>query len=551
MITQLYIENVAVIEKAFIDFGKGFTVITGETGAGKSILIDSINAILGQRAKRDMVRSKADKAVVIASFDDIPNSIKDKLQNLDFDYENLIIQRNITCDGKSTCRINDRPVSLSVLKEIAHELININGQNESFELLNTDKHIHYLDGLGDYNELLISYRNVYSELLKKRAKLQAILVDDSQKLREIDLLKYQIQELENANFTANEPEELEQRRNILTNSEKISFSLNEVHDLLNGNEESNGVLPSLQTALTQLDKASVYMDSLNEISTRLDNIFYELKDCCDELRDIKESIEYSPEELNEIEQRLDLFSKLSRKYGSTVEEQSKFLSNSKSRLDEIELSEQNRQKITEELAELEKDAQKLAFEISRKRKETALIFAEKVKAELKFLDMPKVCFRIKQELSDLNKNGCDNITFEISVNPGESPKPLSKVASGGELSRIMLAIKTVITNDNENATLIFDEIDAGISGSTSEKVGLKLKELSKKRQLMCVTHSAQIASLADEHFLISKEINDDKTYTHISSLDFEGRKKEIARIISGVHITEINLKNAEEMLRNR
>ncbi len=553
MLAQLYIENIAVIEKASIYFNEGFTVVTGETGAGKSIIVDSINAILGNRVSKEIVRSGTEAALIIASFENITLEVRQKLNNININTDDnaLIIQRKIKKDGKSSCHINNRPVTLSCLREIGSQLININGQNESFELLNTNKHVYYLDSIGDYEEKLNNYKKIYDDLILVDSQLKKLFMDDSQKLRELDLLKYQINELEEANFKVGEVEELEKQRNIMLNSEKISLALNEIYAVLNGNDEIPGCLHSLKAALPQLSNATKHLESLKNIDERIDSALCELEDCTQDIKNTKDEIQYDQNKLDEIEQRLDEFSKLARKYGNSVQQQLDFLEKSKNRLSDIELCDEKIEKLSTKLDELTKQAEKLSLDISEERKITAEKFCQRVKNELVFLDMPKVDFKIKQERCKLNSLGCDDISFEISVNPGESPKPLSKVASGGELSRVMLAIKTVLaSNSKENSSLIFDEVDSGISGSTSEKVGLKLKELSAKRQVMCVTHSAQIASLADEHFLITKYMDEFSTSTVVNKLDFEGRKKELARIMSGVNITETSLKNAEEMLHN-
>ncbi len=553
MLTQLYIENIAVIEKASIDFSNGFTVLTGETGAGKSIVVDSINAILGSRVNKEIVRSGADVAVIIASFENISNSIKKRLCDIQIDIEDdtIIIQRNIKKDGKSSCRINNKAVTLSTLREIGSQLININGQNESFELLSTNRHILYLDSMGNYKEKLDIYSQVYSKMLSISTELEKLYMDDSQKLREVDLLRYQINELETADFKLGEIEELEKQRNMMINSEKISQVLNKIYSILNGSDEIPGFLPSLRSAMPQLNSVSEHVKSLIDTDKRIDSALCELEDCAQDIACVLEQIQYDEHSLDEIERRLDEFSKLARKYGNSVEQQLDFLEKSKQRLSDIELCDEKIDDLKTKLEEITSEAKKLSLDISEERKITAEKFCQRVKNELVFLDMPKVDFKIKQEICKLNSLGCDEISFEISVNPGESPKPLSKVASGGELSRVMLAIKTVLASSSkENSSLIFDEVDSGISGSTSEKVGLKLKELSAKRQVMCVTHSAQIASLADEHFLITKHMDELSTSTVVDKLDFEGRKKELARIMSGVNITETNLKNAEEMLSN-
>lgn len=551
MISELYIENIAVIKKALVEFKNGFTVITGETGAGKSILIDSLNAILGARISRDIVRTDAKSATIIAKFVDLNKNIKTKLEEIGISLEEdiLIIQRNISADGKSAFRINEKPVSATSVRLLSPYLININGQNESSLLLNVEKHIEYLDSTGDYKTKLVEYKEVYYKLLNIKSSLDNLTVDNSKKLRECDLLKFQINEIEEANFKPGEVLALEERKNILLNSEKIANALNCAYTNLNGEGEFFGALQNLQVVLKQLNIAQDFDKNLENLASRVDSSLCELEDCSDEIRNYKDEIEFNEKELDEIESRLDLFAKLALKYGKTQEEQTEFLNDCKEKLKNIELSSEQIDKLKIDFEKTKTQAEKLAEIISKKRKENAKAFLNKIKGELKFLDMPKVEFIINQEKSNLNANGCDLINFEISVNPGEKPKPLAKVASGGELSRIMLAIKATLAENLEDTTMIFDEIDTGISGSTSEKVGLKLKEISKNRQVMCVTHCAQIASLADEHFLIFKKVENDRTFTTIKNLNFEDRKNEIARIIGGVNITKTNLKNAEEMLK--
>ena len=552
MLSQLYIENIAVIEKAGIDFHAGFNVLTGETGAGKSIVIDAINAILGERTSREIIRNGARSAYVGAVFDSLNGRAVEKLQALGYDLEedgSLLIQREISLDGKGSCKINGRPAIVSVLKELGLSLINILGQHESYHLLSADLHVQYLDKMGDLGEKLHQYQESYQNMQKIQEKLDSVQMDESQKARRIDLLSYQIEELENASLRKGEQAELMELRTMYQNSEKIAFSAAQAKAALNGDESSPGAVTAVSSAADALADAGRYLPAAAQLSERIRGIAYDLEDCYEELREFSSQLEYDPAELERIEERLDVIYRLSLKYGETEEEMLSYLEKCREELKNIEFSEETAARLKQELGEAEKETASLAGELSAGRSKTARKFTQMVKEELRFLDMPGVDFQVEQEPCPMNTLGCDKIQFLISTNPGEPAKPISKIASGGELSRIMLAIKTVLSGEDEIDTLIFDEVDTGISGSAAQRVGLKLREASKSRQVICVTHLAQIASLADNHFLIRKQTKKEKTYTEVSPLDFEGRKHELARIIGGAKITDLMLKNAEEMLR--
>jgi DNA repair protein RecN (Recombination protein N) len=552
MLTQLYIENVAVIEKASVDFHSGFSVLTGETGAGKSILIDSINAILGERTSRDLVRTGAKSAFISAVFTGLGKNVLAKLEKLGYvpDEDNsVMLQREIFADGRTVCRINGRPATVSALKEIGPLLVNIHGQHESYGLLSPENHLAYLDSMGLPQDLMERYSAAFSEAKKVRRELEALNMDETQKARQIDLLTYQINELEEANLREGEEEELDNQRMIFRNSEKIASSIKRAKDSLDGGEESEGAVSAVSTAADCIRNAEQYMPELHALAERLQNIAYDLEDCREELRSYDDRLEYDPSELDVIEARLDTIYRLGLKYGGSVSEMLKFLEKSKSELSKIQMSDELAAKLRSQYKETVTQAKNLALEISEWRAKAAKDFCSRVKKELEFLNMPHVAFEVKQERGALNSKGCDKIEFLISTNAGEPAKPISKIASGGELSRIMLAVKTVLAGRDEVGTLIFDEVDSGVSGSAAQKIGLKLREVSESRQVICVTHLAQIAALANSQYLIAKSVKGGKTYTQVTELDDEGRRQELARIIGGAKITPLTLQNAAEMLK--
>ncbi len=554
MLSQLYIENIAVIEKAFIDFQKGFNILTGETGAGKSIIIDSINAVLGGRVSREIVRNGAKMARVSALFTSIGTETLQKLEELGLspeEEENLLLQREIRSEGKTVCRINGRPATVSMLREVGLTLLSILGQHESYELLSPEQHVEYIDSFGGLNELKSQYSSAYHKLRSVKKEWDSLLMDEDQKARRMDLLRYQIEELEAGEIRLGEQEELAQQRTMFRNSEKIAESIAIAKNALDGDDESAGAVSSVGTAADSLEDAAQFLPSLTSTAQKLRDLEYNLQDCLAEVREAGESLEYDPARLEQVEERLDQLYRLSLKYGSTEEEMLEFLERSRKELRTIELSDERAQELSEEYERCKAEAIQLAKELSSKRRKAASELVSQVREELTFLDMPGVEFQVEQLRCPLNQWGCDKIQFLLSTNPGEPPRPMAKIASGGELSRIMLAIKTVLSGTDRIPTLIFDEIDTGISGSAARKVGLKLQQVSQNRQVLCVTHLAQIAALADAHFLISKQIRDQKTFTQVLPLDFEGRKREIARIMGGTEITPLLLQNAEEMLSGK
>ena len=551
MLSQLYIENVAVIEKATIEFHKGFNILTGETGAGKSIIIDSMHGILGERTSKDMVRSGAESAFVSGLFTDLTEQAINKLQELGFEPEedgSVLIHRTIQAEGKSTCRINGRPATVSALKELGKTLMNIHGQHESYHLLSPELHIHYIDESGDLNTLVKEYRSVYQELKQIQSEIGAHATDEAEKLRRIDLLTYQIEELEQANLRENEKEELMERKTTMMHSEKIASAITAAKAALDGDESFDGVLSTLTAITASLQDSEQYLPALNPIIQKLHELSYGLEDVSEALREQESQMEFDASELLEIETRLDLLYRLSIKYGQTTEEMLAFLEKCRQELNQINHSEETLIQLNETYEILNEKAIQLAKTLSDKRKKTAEQFTKKVKHELQFLNMPGIEFQVEQERVPLNSNGCDKIQFLISVNPGEPAKPIAKIASGGELSRIMLAIQTVLSAHDDLDTMIFDEVDTGISGSAAQKVGLKLHEVSRYAQVICITHLAQIACLADYHLLIQKQVTENKTYTQVIPLSKEAQIKEIARMIGGQAITPLLLQNAQEMI---
>lgn len=552
MLSNLYIENIAVIEKTNIDFSLGFNVMTGETGAGKSIVIDSINAVLGQRTSKNIIRNGADSAFVSATFTDVSKFAEKKALTLGFEVEDgmLILQREMSVSGRNNCRINSRPATVSALKELSSYLVNIHGQSDNAELMSPSLHLHYIDALSGNQKLILEYREIFNEYVKVKAELEKADDDDASRLSQIDLLKYQIEELENADIKIGETDSLNEEKTVLLNSDKITKSLIKAKSLLDGDDDIDGVINMTDDAFSALSSASRYQESLTDLSDRLANALYEIKDISSLIEDAISDIESDPYRLEEIEERLDLLYKLSRKYGSTEEEMLEFLENAQIKLKELLDYDVNREKLKTRYTELLDLATKKAESLSEIRHKVAENFATQVQNEMAFLEMPNVRLVVDFVKTELSKTGFDKVEFLISVNLGEDPKPVTKVASGGELSRMMLAIKTVLARHDIVETMIFDEIDTGISGSAAQKVGMKLKEVSRDRQVMCVTHQAQIAALADTHFLINKEFSNDKTYTEVIKLDMDGRVNELARIIDGVNITKTALDHARKLIEN-
>lgn len=547
MLTDFYIENIAVVEKTNIEFKEGLNVLTGETGAGKSIIIDAIHAVLGHRTSKEIIRNGASSAFVSATFCGLNDFVLNKAQELGFLVEDdtIIISRELSLSGKNTCRVNDRPATVSAIRELSRYLINIHGQNDNLEILSPESHITYIDNLGEYDDLKNKYLLAYKKYNDCAKKLKEYDLDENKRLSQIDLLTFQVNEINEAQLELGEDESLESEKLLLLNGEKICKSLNSAKSSFN---KDGGVLSSLDEAVYDLQKAAGMYPQIEGLSNRVYDIYYELRDCSDELDGYIDELDLNPYRLDEIENRLDLIYKLKRKYGNSVEEILKYGEDAQISLDELLKYDFNKTQLEKECKEYLNEANLLAEKLSDERKKVSLDFQRQVKKEMQFLDMPNVELVVKIEKTPLCESGCDKIEFLISANVGEPPKPVSKIASGGELSRMMLAIKTVLAKSDMTQTLIFDEIDTGISGSATRKVGLKLKEVSKSRQVMCVTHQAQIAALADTHFKIKKQIENGRTFTVVEPLDLDGRKKELARIVGGVEITQAALDYAQELL---
>lgn len=550
MLQTLYIENIAVIEKTSIDFNSGLNVLTGETGAGKSIIIDSINAIMGQRTSKEIIRTGENTAFVSAQFEDINDNVRGKLSELGFDDDEgtLILQRTLSQSGKSTCKINGRPATVSMLKELSKSLINIHGQHESYELFSPETHIDYIDSYGNCNSLLADYKGKYKEYKILKKKLNEANTDESERLREIDLLSFQTNELYEADVKVGEEESLENERTALMSFEKVFSLLNKAKILLSGDENFDGGVEAVDSAMNSVQKAAEYNSEYEPIAEAISDAYYNLRDCADSIGDAIDSLESDPQRLEEIEERLDLLNRLSRKYNCPCDELPNVAEQMQERLDELVNFDKNRDDLIIACDKAEKEAMNAAKKLQDLRKITAKEFADRVKQEMSFLNMPNVELVPRFEEVEFYAKGIDKVELLISANPGETPRPVAKIASGGELSRMMLAIKTVLASTDTVDTLIFDEVDTGISGSAAEKVGLKLKEVSQSSQVLCVTHQAQIAALADFHYLIRKQVEQGRTFTEVMPLDHEGRKNELARIIGGVNITEAALTHAESML---
>lgn len=553
MLKTLDIENIAVIEKAQIEFSAGFNVLTGETGAGKSIVVDSINAILGERTSRELVRNGADFAFVSALFTDINKTVKDKLSELGYipeDDNSLLLTRRISSDGKSACKINGRPATVSMLREVGDTLVNIHGQHDSQSLLNPDCHYKFIDMLSGGSELIENYKSAFSEFIHIRRRLKQLTAQAEKNDNSTELLDFQINELENADIKAGETEKLTARKKILDNADGALEAYNAVLSTLSGDDENAGVKLSLASVANEIEKYSDVSDDTAKAYSLLQNIDDELETVKSLVENAAQSLDYDPDEKEKIEERLDQLYRLGKKYGGTEEAMLENLEKFKAQRAAINTDEEELEKLTEEYDSSFDKVQKLAGELSDLRKQTALKFENDVKAQLEFLDMPKISFKVNFEKGILSSAGIDKIEFLISTNPGEPPKPLAKIASGGELSRIMLAIKNILAYNDTVDTLIFDEIDTGVSGRASVKIGMKLKSVSKNTQVITVTHSAQIAAFADTHFLIQKDYENERTYTKVTALDFENRKYELARIMGGLQITDALLEGAEEMLKN-
>ena len=547
MLSLLHIENIAVIEQADISFDKGFNVLTGETGAGKSIVIDAISAILGQRAYRDMIRTGTSKASVRAVFTKVPNFPWFEENGVEYD-EETVIQRDIFLDGKNVCRVNGTLVTVAILHKLGIQLINIHGQHDSASLFDEENHLRFLDAFADNGALLADYREKFAAVSELRRQIDRMSMDEGEKLRRMETLKYQISEIEKADLKSGEDEVLEQRRKLLQNSEKLSQGLEEASEALLGGDDSDGTAALLAQAAYALSRIARYSDDYTGFQERLTDLKYQVQDIADEVRDSLDELSYSADELETIEARLDIIHRLRRKYGVDCDEILAYLDKAQKELDEIEFADDRVEQLKKKLAKQEKQAWDAALALRKNRQEQGTVMAEKILSELSQLDMPRVQFQCRFRETELTSEGADAVAFYLSANAGEDLKPLSKVASGGELARIMLSMKNVLAEKDAVDTLIFDEVDTGVSGRAAQRIAEKLKSLASHKQVLCVTHLPQLAALADTHMLIAKSEHDGRTYTTVTPLDRKGRAMELARIIGGTNITETTLKSAEEML---
>ena len=550
MLSLLHIENIAVIEQADISFDKGFNVLTGETGAGKSIVIDAISAILGQRAYRDMIRTGANKASVRAVFTRVPMLSWFAENGVEYD-EETVIQRDIFMDGKNVCRVNGALVTVAILHKLGVQLINIHGQHDSATLFDEENHLRFLDAFADNGDLRADYQEKFAAVSTLRREIDRMTMDEGEKLRRMETLKYQVAEIEKADLKSGEDEELEQRRKLLQNSEKLSQGLEEATEALLGGDENDGAAALLAQAAYSLSRIARYSDDYTAFQERLTDLKYQVQDIADEVRDSLDELCYSADELERIESRLDVIHRLRRKYGADCHEILAYLDKAQKELDEIEFADDRVEQLKKKLAKQEKEAWDAALLLRKNRQEQGKILADKILSELAQLDMPRVQFQCRFRETELGAEGADGVAFYLSANAGEDLKPLSKVASGGELARIMLSMKNVLAEKDDVDTLIFDEVDTGVSGRAAQRIAEKLRSLAKHKQVLCVTHLPQLAALADTHMLIAKSERDGRTFTTVTPLDKQGRVNELARIIGGTNITETTRKSAEEMLLAR
>jgi len=552
MLSSLQIENVAVIQKAEVHFEPGLNVLTGETGAGKSILIDSINAILGNRTSKDLVRTGAAKAVIRAAFEQVPPAVLDKLEQSGYERsEALLLSREITAEGKSSCRINGMPATAAVLRDLCGGLININGQHDSVGLLNPAHHLGILDDYAQNRTVFQDYYTLYRKLVQVKRELDALITDEAEKQRKIDLLQYQVQEIEDAGLTAGEEQTLENRRKVLSNASAIRDRLAQSYALLSGSDDAAGAVDLLGEASNAVDAAAQLDPALTAAAGQLLDLYYNAKDVAADLIGRLDTYDTNDAELDEVEQRLDLLYRLKRKYGSTVEDVIAFGQKAREELDNIQHSQQRYDTLQAEKLRLYAKAREKAEVLTQTRLKAFEELNTRISGTLDFLNMPGVRMTLRHTRGPLASHGQDSVEFYISTNPGEAPKPLAKIASGGELSRITLAIKNAMADKDAVPTVIYDEIDSGVSGKAAGRIGEVLRQSAQGHQILCITHTAQIAALADCHLLIQKNVSNERTYTEIHPLDENGRVEALARLISGDHVTELSRANAREMLQER
>lgn len=549
MLTLLHIENIALIECADIMFHTGFNILTGETGAGKSIVIDAISAILGERAYRDMIRTGEEKASVRAVFTDVPQLLWFEENGVPYESE-IVINRDIYLDGKNVCRVNGTLVTVSILRKLGLQLINIHGQHDSAALFDETNHLKYLDLFSECEDALEEYRNSYYAVADLKKRIDGMTMDESEKLRRMETLRFQIEEISKAELQPEEDAELEARRKVLQNAEKLSDGMAAAVESLYGGDDSDGAAGLLSQAERELARLKRYTDTYDQLHETITELMYQVQDVAEQVRDARDDLSYSGDELERIESRLDVIHRLRKKYGATCQDILDYLERAQNELDEITFSDDLLEKLKKNLQDAEAKAWDAARKLRAKRLAGAQALSAQILDELSQLDMPKVQFACNFIESGLTADGADAVSFYMSANAGEALKPMSKVASGGELARIMLAMKNVLARQDDIGTLIFDEVDTGVSGRAAQKVAQKLKQVSLHKQVLCVTHLPQLAAMADTHMLIAKQERNGRTYTTVTPLDFEGRTQELARIIGGENITETTLKSAQEMLNS-
>ena len=550
MLTGLKIENIAVIESAEIEFDKGLNILTGETGAGKSIIIDSINAVLGERTSRELIRSGCESAKVFAMFENIGADVERVLEKSGIDKtedKTLVLSRSLSASGRNVCRVNGCPVTVADLKEIGSLLINIHGQHDNQALLSPEKHCGFIDSLAENSALLAEYKGVFTKLVAVKKELDALYDSRDEKAARLDYLTFQINEITDADVREGEREELNKEKVLLANSGKVKKALDRAYAALT---DDSGILAALEDCTGDVEKAAGFFASAQPVAEGMRGAICELADASGAIRSLTENFDFNPQRLSEIDERLDFLYRLSMKYGAQESDILAYLEKITAEKNEIEFSDERISVLEEQLFALSDEIKILSANLTESRLTAAREFEKQVKAELEFLDMPKVMFVVDRKVTALTSKGADAIEFLISANPGQAPKPIAKIASGGELSRIMLAIKNVLSDKDNIATLIFDEVDAGVSGSAAEKIALKLGQVSGGRQVICVTHLARIAAQADRHMKITKSVDEEKTSTQITLLDFEGRAAEVARITAGGNITALQIETAKEMLIN-
>ena len=552
MLAELYIENIAVIQKASIHFKDGFHVFTGETGAGKTILISAINAVLGARTYREIIRTGEEHALVTALFTELSPEISEKISALGYPVEDgqIMVQRTLDLDGRGSCKIDGKPATVALLREVSSLLIDIHGQHDNQELLSAERHLSFLDNFGDYGSELADYQAVYEKWETCRKKLEKLETDESSRLQRLDTLQFQLQEIGKAELEDGEEEELELKKKRIRNSEKITETLGRIYELLQGDDDGTpGVMDSLEEMSGSLDQAAKFLPELTDYNSKISDAYYTLEDLQSIVRDTLEDSDFDPRMLDEVESRLDVIYRLKKKYGGSIAEILDYYEKINLECEELSNSDELIETLKEQFSSLKKELRTAADRLTACRMEAALRFTDRVKNELQFLDMANVVLKISRTEKDFSPNGCDEVEFLISTNAGEEARPLAKIASGGELARIMLAIKNVLAEKDDIGTIIFDEVDTGVSGRAAQKIGVKLAEVAKHRQVICVTHLAPVAAQASHHYKIYKTVEGGRTFTKVEELSEEARVRELARIMVGENITESALESARELMK--